>query len=103
MIVSGSSDQSVKVWNAVTGVPLKTLEGYSKEVECVAWSPDCQKIASCSPDEDKIIIWDVLTGQVVKSIPVADKIFSLAWSPDSSELVCSVFRKLKVYPLLLTN
>jgi WD40 repeat protein len=99
-ILSGSSDQSVKIWNSTTGVLLTTFDDFEKEVECVAWSPDGQKIAACSPDEDRIVVWDVLTGQVVKTIPVADKVFSLAWSSDSTELMCSVFRKLKVYPLL---
>jgi WD40 repeat protein len=45
-IVSGSSDQTVRVWDAQTGKELAVLEGHSDEVNSVAFSPDGAHIAA---------------------------------------------------------
>jgi len=37
-IVSGSSDKSIKIWDAETGSLLKTLNGHTNWVESVAFS-----------------------------------------------------------------
>ena len=39
-IVSGSYDNSVRVWDAVTGTVTSTLQGHSSGVMSVAFSPD---------------------------------------------------------------
>ena len=66
-IISGSTDGTVKIWDANTGQCLKTLEGHSYSVNSVAYSPDGTKIISCS--EDKTIkIWNANTGQCLKTL-----------------------------------
>ena len=49
-IISGSSDKTIKIWDANTGQCLKTLEGHSNNVYSVAFSPDGTKIVSGSTD-----------------------------------------------------
>jgi WD40 repeat protein len=39
-VASGSSDKTVRLWDAVTGAPLQTLEGHSSWVFSVAFSLD---------------------------------------------------------------
>ena len=39
-IASGSSDNTIKLWNAETGQQLNTLKGHTDLVESVAFSPD---------------------------------------------------------------
>jgi WD40 repeat protein len=39
-VVSGSGDGTVRLWDAVTGAALQTLEGHSGSVTSVAFSPD---------------------------------------------------------------
>jgi WD40 repeat protein len=39
-VVSGSGDKTVRLWDAVTGAVLQTLEGYSDLVTLVAFSPN---------------------------------------------------------------
>jgi WD40 repeat protein len=39
-VVSGSDDKTVRLWDAVTGAALQTLEGYQGSVRSVAFSPD---------------------------------------------------------------
>jgi WD40 repeat protein len=38
--VSGSWDNTIRFWDAVTGAALQTLEGYSASVNSVAFSPE---------------------------------------------------------------
>ena len=57
-IISGSWDNTIKIWDANYGVCLQTLEGHSDDVESVAYSPDGTKIISGSWDKT-IKIWGV--------------------------------------------
>jgi WD40 repeat protein len=60
-IASGSSDKTVRIWDAKTGVHLATLKGHSSWVYSVAFSPDGSRIASGS-DDQTVRIWDAKTG-----------------------------------------
>ena len=55
-IVSGSGDETMKVWDALSGVCLSTLEGHDKEVESVCISADGQRIVSGSRDKT-VKVW----------------------------------------------
>jgi WD40 repeat protein len=39
-VVSGSDDNTVRLWDAATGAALQTLEGHTSRVTSVAFSPD---------------------------------------------------------------
>ena len=48
-IVSGSYDDTIRVWDAETGKEvIQPLEGHSESVSSVAFSPDGKKIVSGS-------------------------------------------------------
>ena len=57
-IASGSSDNSIRLWNANTGTLLRTLTGHTSLVYSVAFSPDGNTIASGSLDT--IRLWNEL-------------------------------------------
>jgi WD40 repeat protein len=59
-LVSGSCDQTVKIWDIFEGTCLNTLRGHSNWIWAVALSPDGLKLASASEDET-IRIWNVQT------------------------------------------
>jgi WD40 repeat protein len=61
-IVSASQDNTLKVWDAKSGVETLTLNGHTKPVWSVAYSPDGKRIVSGS-DDRSIKVWDVRTGQ----------------------------------------
>ncbi|KAG9091295.1 hypothetical protein FS749_016643 [Ceratobasidium sp. UAMH 11750] len=61
-IVSGSSDNAVRVWDADTGAPIgDPLTSHSSYVKSVAFSPNGHRIVSGSSDET-VRVWDAHTG-----------------------------------------
>jgi WD40 repeat protein len=64
-IVSGSSDQTIMVWDAETCDVLSgPFKGHTAPVHAVTFSPDGKRIASGSEDRT-VRIWDALTGDLV--------------------------------------
>jgi WD40 repeat protein len=55
-------DETVKLWDAETGVCLHTLTGHDDEVRGVTYSPQGDMIASFSYDKT-VRLWDVASGQ----------------------------------------
>ncbi|CAE7823933.1 HET-E1, partial [Symbiodinium sp. CCMP2456] len=86
-IVSGSSDNLVRVWDAVTGNCLQTLTGHMAEVSSVAYSPDGTRILSGSWD-NTIKIWDAVTGNCLQTLTGhMDEVFSVAYSKDGAHML----------------
>ena len=48
MIVSGSADETIKIWNFQSGQEIKTLSGHSSKVNSVAITSDNKFIVSGS-------------------------------------------------------
>ena len=66
-LVSGSYDQTLKIWDAKTGTEMRHLAGHTDSVNSVAWSPDGHTIVSASSDQT-IRVWDAFTGQLLGEI-----------------------------------
>jgi len=66
LLASASEDNTVRLWDPLTGASCSTLEGRSKPVLALAFSPDGQHLASASEDYT-IRLWDPSTG-VCRSI-----------------------------------
>ena len=62
-IVSGSCDNTVRLWDADTGQSAP-LTGHTGAVYSVAFSPDGTRIASGSADQT-VRLWDADTGQPI--------------------------------------
>jgi WD40 repeat protein len=61
LIVSGSRDKTVRVWDATTGVQRHIMRGHEDWVWSVTFSPNGQLIASGS-DDRTARVWDASTG-----------------------------------------
>ena len=61
LIASASFDETVRLWDSVTGAGRGTLKGHSERVSAVAFSPDGKLIASASYDKT-VRLWDSATG-----------------------------------------
>jgi ribosome assembly protein 4 len=51
MLVSGSKDSTLKVWDVEKRKMMFDLPGHSDEVYCLKWSPDGLRVASGSKDK----------------------------------------------------
>ena len=88
-IVSGSRDQTIRVWDAQTGGQVgNLLQGHTDSVNSVAFSPDGRHIVSGSRDQT-IQISDTQTdGQVRNPLQGhTDSVKSVAFPPDGRHIV----------------
>src|SRR5262249_53384500 len=61
-IATGSSDFTVRLWEASSGRELRRLTGFQGGVNCVAWSPDGNYLATRDADHS-LRVWDTTTGR----------------------------------------
>ena len=80
--LSGSNDNTVRVWDLETGNCLRVLEGHTDIVRGVAWSADQRRALSGSNDMT-VRLWDLETGHCLRVLEGHTKIVGIvAWSPD---------------------
>ena len=85
-IVSGSIDNTVVLWDAISGAPTATLVGHTDAVRSVAYSADGATVASGSPD-GTVRLWDASTGEAKDVLEGrAGSIRCVAYSPDGRTL-----------------
>ena len=84
-IVTGSMDNTAKVWDAVTGKELMTLTGHDAEVNSVAYSPDGERIVTAGDMTAKV--WDADTGKELMTLRGHDGgVMSATYSPDGKRI-----------------
>ena len=87
-LVSGSSDETVRIWNSETGQLLSTFNGHSELVYSVAYSSDGSHIVSGSGNKI-ILVWNVQSGEIVGE-PITghgDWVSSVCFSPDGKRIL----------------
>ena len=81
-IVSGSTDNSVRIWDAQAQIELNVICGHDSLVTSVAYSPDGQRIAT-GADDKTVRVWDAQSGTELAVFYGHDKgLTSVAFSPD---------------------
>ena len=88
MLVTGSKDGTVWVWDAETG-ERRHVFNHGREhrgadpgwVRSVAWSPNSDIVASVATDET-LRLWSTGTGQEIRVLPLADRPWSVRFSGD---------------------
>src|SRR5437763_14725675 len=66
-LASGSSDNTVRVWDVAQGTTIKELKGHSCYVYSVNFSPDGKTLVSCSVD-NTVRVWDVVIGRTISGL-----------------------------------
>jgi len=66
VLVTGSWDKTVKLWDLSTSTCLSTMRGHGSDVMSVSWSPDGARLASGSRDKT-VRLWDASTGAPIGS------------------------------------
>ncbi|NER89500.1 WD40 repeat domain-containing protein [Moorena sp. SIO3A2] len=102
MVISGSSDHTVKVWDLNTGAEIRTLTGHTSPVNAVAVTPDGTRVISGASD-NTVRVWSLATGKEIQrfnghSLPVV----ALAVTPDGKKVVSAsiaYYNSIKVWDL----
>ena len=80
LLVSGSGDWAVKLWDVQTGGVIKTFSGHTQLVMAVSITADCTTIASGSYDET-ICLWNTKTGECCHTIKCNDLVNYVSFTP----------------------
>ena len=65
-VVTGSENNTLSVWDAVSGTEEITIQGHEDTITSVAFSPDGNRVVSGS-DDKTVRIWDVMSGIALMS------------------------------------
>ena len=97
-IVSGSLDNTVRIWNAQSGTCIHTLTGHTSGIHSVSWSHDSSMIASGS-DDKTIKIWSATTDNSIHTLTGhTGKVYSVSWLPDDKHIAsCSSDNTIKIW------
>ncbi len=64
-LLSGSDDNTLRLWDAESGQNLRTLQGHEACVQSVAFSPDGRRLLSGS-DDKTLRLWDAESGRCLR-------------------------------------
>ncbi|MBK7129307.1 MAG: caspase family protein [Crocinitomicaceae bacterium] len=86
-VVTGSADNSIILWDILTGRQVRVFNRHSEKIYSLSFSPDGKKILSCSAD-NSAKVFDVLTGELRIHIhPERTYLDHARWSPKGKYIV----------------
>jgi WD40 repeat protein len=95
LVISGSGDKMIKIWDLMSGNELRTLQGHDDSVNSVLVTPDEGRVISASMD-NMIKIWDMSYGletclsietQLALSSGHSDVVNAISVTPDGGKAV----------------
>ena len=89
LLVSGSNDQTIKLWDVQTGGVVRTFHGHTGYVQSVSISADCATIVSGS-DDCTIKLWDIQTGECHHVIEQQNRVDHVRFYPLDPQCLVSV-------------
>jgi WD40 repeat protein len=98
ILVSGSRDKTIKIWDLETGELIRTLKGHQDGVDAIALSADGEIIASGSSDKT-IKLWHLQTGELLGTFTGhANTVTALAFTASGEMLVSgSLDKTIKIW------
>jgi WD40 repeat protein len=85
-VISGSRDNTVKVWNLETGEEQLTLSGHSDWVLAVAVTADGKRVISGS-DDNTVKVWNLETGEEIATFIGDSSFYSCAVTPNGLTII----------------
>lgn len=85
-LISGSADQTIRIWNVETGILRNLLVGHTSIVRSLALTPDAKLLVSGSADRT-IKLWNFETNQPIQTLRQGSAVWTVAVSPDQQTLV----------------
>jgi len=97
IMVSGSYDKTIRLWELPSGKLLRTLSGHTHRVTCIATSPDGRLLVSSSYDRT-IKLWELPSGELQYTFPRHSGIVRyIAFSPDGQTLISTSDSEIKLW------
>ncbi len=84
-VISGSLDNTIKIWNLQTGQLKRTLTGHTGVVDYLSVTPDGKYIVSA--ESKNVRIWNLLTGALIRELGNSGEISFVETSQDGQTLV----------------
>ncbi|MCD4685370.1 MAG: WD40 repeat domain-containing protein [Anaerolineae bacterium] len=86
VLASGGADQTVRLWDAVTGAPVVTLIAHGRDITTLTFSPDDTMLTAGSLD-GTVRLWDMTSYYTTISVLQHDAaVDAIAFSPDGMRL-----------------
>ena len=86
-MLTGSKDNTARLWDVKTGKELRRFEGHSSSVNSVAFSSDGSRILTGSRDKTARL-WDVKTGKELRRFEGhTSSVSSVAYSPNGQKVL----------------
>jgi len=87
MLVTGSKDNTARVWDVATGKLLLLLSGQNTLVSSVAFSPDGTKVLTGSSESNYVRLWDIKGGNLQQTFSAPAGISASALAPNGETLL----------------
>jgi WD40 repeat protein len=84
-VISGSVDNTIKIWNLRTGQLKRTLTGHTGVIDYLSVTPDGKYIVSA--ESKNVRIWNLLTGALIRELGNSGTISFVETSQDGKTLV----------------
>ncbi len=98
-LISGSSDNTIGIWNLQTNELLTILTEHIEPVNSIVITPDCKYFISGSRD-GTIKIWEIEGVKFIRKLSTnSDKIYSLDISPNGKILACASNNNIELFNL----
>jgi len=86
-VVTASRDNTIKIWDSLSGNLILNLTDHTAPVNCAVFSPDGKKIASSS-DDNTVKLWDSMSGALIADMRKhKDYVHLVAFSPSGKSLL----------------
>ena len=103
-VLTGSADNTARLWDAASGKPMATLSGHTDPVRAVAFSPDSARVLTGS-DDNTARLWDAASGKPIATLSGhASYVQAVAFSPDGARVLTgSADNTARLWPVFETT
>ncbi len=88
LILTGSVNKNVRIWDVKTAQPIRMFKGHTKRVNQAVFADHGSRIVSCSSDRT-VRIWDVKTGEMLANLENPGDVENAVLSPDGKRLIAN--------------